>query len=75
MQLQERIPLRNSQEFSAIAVTWFNGFWIKNVMLSKRMVSKKAPIASKKAPTATKKAPTVSQKTQKHTAVSKEDQP
>ena len=26
--LQERIPLGNSQEFSAITVTWFNGFWI-----------------------------------------------
>ena len=28
MQLQERIPLRNSQEFSAITIAWFNGFQI-----------------------------------------------
>ena len=38
MQLQEIIPLRNSQEFLAITVTWFNCFRIKNVMISKRMV-------------------------------------
>ena len=30
MELQERIPLRNSQEFSAITVTWSNGFRIEN---------------------------------------------
>ena len=38
MELQEIIPLRNSQAFSAITVTWFNGFRIKAVMISKRMV-------------------------------------
>ena len=38
MQLQEIIPLGDSQEFSAITVTWPNGFRIKNVMISKRMV-------------------------------------
>ena len=38
MQWQEIIPLRHSQEFSAITVTWFNGFWIRNVMISKGMV-------------------------------------
>ena len=38
MQLQEIIPLRSSQECSAIAVTRFNGFQIKNVVISKRMV-------------------------------------
>ena len=38
MELQETIPLRNSQEFSAITVIWFNGFRIRNVMVSKRMV-------------------------------------
>ena len=35
MELQEIIPLRNSEEFSAITVTWFNRFRIKNVMISK----------------------------------------
>ena len=34
-QLQERIPLGNSQEFSAITVTCSNGFRIENVMISK----------------------------------------
>ena len=38
MHLQQIIPVRNSQEFSAITVTWFNAFRIKNVMISKRMV-------------------------------------
>ena len=37
-QLQEIIPLSNFQVFSAVPVTWFNGFQIKNVMVSKRMV-------------------------------------
>ena len=39
MELHEITPLRNSQEFSAIAVTWFNGFRTKHVMISKAMVS------------------------------------
>ena len=38
MELQEIIPLGNSQAFLAITVTRFNGFRIKNVMISKRMV-------------------------------------
>ena len=38
MQLQEIIPRRNFHEFSAITVTWFNGFRTKNAMISKRMV-------------------------------------
>ena len=37
MQLQEISSFRNSLEFS-VAVTWFNGFQIRNVMISKRMV-------------------------------------
>ena len=44
MELQEIIPLWNSQAYSAITVTWFNGFRIENVMISKRMVG----IVSKK---------------------------
>ena len=40
LQLQETIPLRHSQEFSAVTVTWFNGFRIRNLMISKRMVCK-----------------------------------
>ena len=35
MQLQEIISLRNSQDFSAITVPWFNCFRIRNVMISK----------------------------------------
>ena len=38
MQLQERIRLRNSHEYPAITVTWFNVSNL-NVMLSKRMIS------------------------------------
>ena len=38
MQLQEVLPLRDSQEFYAITVTWFNCFRIQNVMILKRMV-------------------------------------
>ena len=38
MELQEIIPLGNSQEFTAITVTWLNGSQIKSAMISKRMV-------------------------------------
>ena len=38
IQSQERIPFWNSQKFPALRVTWFNGFWIKQVMISKRKV-------------------------------------
>ena len=37
--LQEIIPFRNFPEILAITVTWFNGFRITNVMISKRMVA------------------------------------
>ena len=38
MQLQEIIPLRHSQEFSATTATRFNGFQIEHVLILKRMV-------------------------------------
>ena len=44
VQLHEIISLGNFQEFSAIKVTWFDGFRILNEWISKRMVSKEMKI-------------------------------